>query len=303
MNQSTSMQILTLRLIDGKPDGMLEVGEKNWKGSVFQTSRNDIVTKKFHSRPEANRTGVYILLGEKESKPTAYVGETDNKIIVRLNQHIADRDWWENAILITRQTDDLNKAHVQYLEARLCEIIEEAGNVSLDNVQKPDSRISGDDKHEMDRFLDALLVILPTLHGDMFLKRPTRRENEEKPRDEASRDSARTTFELQGGKRYNAKMVLDGSDYIVLKDSCARGGEWQGEDYGRDAKTIDELKNKGILEPTDGGMLRFTEDYAFKSPSKAAKVVAGRNVNGRILWCVRGSGQTLKDWEKEQAGQ
>ena len=303
MNQSTSMRTLNLRLIDGKPDGMLEVVDANWAGRVLQVPRNDIIAKKLQKqREEAERPGVYILLGEKESGPAAYVGETDNEIIVRLNQHIGNKDWWEKVILITRQSNDLNKAHVQYLEARLIEIIEEAGNVSLENVQKPNPGRFGDDEHEMNRFLDTLLVILPVLHSDMFLKRPTRRENEEKPRDEDSIDSTSTIFELQSDRLgYNATMLLDGSDYIVLAGSCARGGEWQGEDYGRDAKTIDELKNKGILA-TYGKMLRFTENYAFKSPSKAAKVVTGRNVNGRALWCVKGSRKTLKEWEEEQAG-
>ena len=308
MEQSTSMRMLTLRLIDGKPDGMLQVEEKNWNVSVLQTSRNDIVTKKLHSRPEAERPGVYILLGEKvpepiaeekESEPTAYVGETDNQIIVRLNQHIVEKDWWEKAILITSQPNYLNKAHVLYLEARLLKIIKKAGNVRLENVQEPDPRISGDDELEMNRFLDALLVILTTLHGDMFLKKPTRQENEEKPRDEAS-SSTRITFELRSDRLgYNARMVLDGSDYIVLADSLAR--KWQGDKHATDGKRIDELKNKGILESTDEGMLRFTEDYAFKSPSKAARVVTGRNANGRTEWLIEGSDQSLRQWEEEQA--
>ncbi|QDU09063.1 DUF4357 domain-containing protein [Gimesia aquarii] len=45
----------------------------------------------------------------------------------------------------------------------------------------------------------------------------------------------------------------------------------------------DELLAEGVLEP-EGDQLRFTKDYPFSSPSRAAMVVLGRNANGWDEW-------------------
>lgn len=44
-----------------------------------------------------------------------------------------------------------------------------------------------------------------------------------------------------------------------------------------------ELLAEGVLEP-EGNQLRFTRDYPFSSPSRAAMVVLGRNANGWNAW-------------------
>lgn len=299
MVELPSMQRLTLRLVDGKPDGMLEVEESNWAGHVLLTPRDHIRTKKLHNRPEAKRAGVYILLGEKMGKPTAYVGES-NKIIERLGKHVTKKDWWEEAILVTKRAGEINKAHAEYLEARLYEIIKDAGRVNLENDQNPSSQnLSGDDKHDMDKFLDALLVILPTLRGNMFLKRPSRQEDGKKLMTEGSTSLTSPVFVLRGGQD-NARMVLDDSDYIVLKGSYVRR-ERRSKDRSA-VEEIKELEDKGILKSVDSKKLQFTEDYAFKSASKAARVIVGYNVNGLNMWRVKDTGQTLKKWETDQLG-
>lgn len=297
MAETTSMQRLTLRLIDGKPDGMLEVEDFNWTGRVLQISRNDIITKKLHGRDEASHMGVYILFGDKESKPTAYVGKT-TEIIQRLSQQVKDKGWWEKAILVTEKNNSLNEAHIGYLEARLYEIVKKIGRVDLENEQKMSKKLSRDDKLDMDRFLDPLLIILPILRTDVFYERPSRQEDKKKMVTVNSTNPANPVFVLKG-KQYDASMRLEGSDYIVLKDSYAHG-KWQGSDFGNDAEKIKELKNRGILESDGDKGMRFTRDYAFESASKAAKVIVGRNVNGRAVWHVKGSRQALKEWEAEQ---
>jgi len=49
----------------------------------------------------------------------------------------------------------------------------------------------------------------------------------------------------------------------------------------------------------DGNHYRFTQDYAFSSPSTAAAVVLGRSANGRIEW-KDGLGRTLKELQEKQ---
>jgi hypothetical protein len=59
------------------------------------------------------------------------------------------------------------------------------------------------------------------------------------------------------------------------------------------------LIERGVLQQ-EGNHYRFTQDYAFSSPSTAAAVVLGRSANGRIEW-KDGQGRTLKELQEKQA--
>src|SRR5690606_12094469 len=107
---------LELYFIDGRPDGMLTAEVFNWTGHVLVTPRTQITTAL--GRKEARYTGVYILLGEQEGTPLAYVGEGED-ISYRIRNHDTRKDWWTTAVLVTSAANNLHKAHVQYLEARL----------------------------------------------------------------------------------------------------------------------------------------------------------------------------------------
>lgn len=107
---------LELFFIDGRPDGILTAEVFNWTGHVLMTPRTRIADAL--SRPEAAYTGVYLLIGERDGEPLAYVGESDN-IRERIKNHDAKKDWWEQAVLITTAANNLHKAHARYLEARL----------------------------------------------------------------------------------------------------------------------------------------------------------------------------------------
>lgn len=105
---------LELYFIDGKPDGMLTAEVFNWTGHVLMSPRTQI--SKALARKEAHYTGVYILLGEQDGEPRAYIGEGED-ISGRIKNHDTSKDWWTSAVLITSAANNLNKAHVQYLEA------------------------------------------------------------------------------------------------------------------------------------------------------------------------------------------
>ena len=115
---------LELYFIDGKPDGMLTAEVFNWTGHVLMTPRTQIAEAL--ARKEARYTGVYLLLGDKEGEPFAYIGEAED-ISDRIRSHDARRDWWTTAVLVTSAANNLNKAHVKYLEARLVEIARSIG--------------------------------------------------------------------------------------------------------------------------------------------------------------------------------
>ena len=61
-----------------------------------------------------------------------------------------------------------------------------------------------------------------------------------------------------------------------------------------------KLKETGVLQAGDDGLLHFTIPYPFDSPSAAAALVTGSGLNGRAHWKVKGEGMTLKDWQEMQ---
>ena len=60
------------------------------------------------------------------------------------------------------------------------------------------------------------------------------------------------------------------------------------------------LISNGVMAPTGTGY-RFTQDYAFNSPSTAAGVVQGRSANGRVEWKAK-DGRTLRQVQEAAAG-
>src|SRR4051794_18614545 len=77
-------------LADGLPDGLRVVEKSNWTGRAVVCPRSRFPEAK--SRPEFERTGVYVLRGPSEAGdlPTLYVGEGD-PTLPRLEQHFAWR--------------------------------------------------------------------------------------------------------------------------------------------------------------------------------------------------------------------
>lgn len=125
---------LELYFIDGRPDGMLTAEVFNWTGHILMAPRTQITAAL--SRKESRHTGVYLLMGERDGQPVAYLGEGDD-ISHRIKNHDINKDWWTTVVLVTSAANNLHKAHVQYLEARLIEVAKTVGRVVLDNATAP----------------------------------------------------------------------------------------------------------------------------------------------------------------------
>lgn len=283
---------LELYFIDGRPDGILTAEVFNWTGHVLMTPRTRI--SEALKRDEAAYTGVYLLLGEKDGEPLAYVGESDN-IRKRILQHDVAKDWWETAVLVTTSANNLNKAHVRYLEARLVAKAKEVGRIPLDNGTAPAATgLSEAARANMEAFLDYLWMVLPALRIDMFLQHA-------KPKGSATVHTTAISgpiFELSNKKHgHHAKATLVDGEFVVLEGSTARLS-WASAAQSQHsyAQLRDDLEKSGILSP-QGPVCVFTASYAFSSPSAAGAIVNGRPTNGRVEWQVSGTQQTYHDWE------
>jgi len=288
---------LELYFIDGRPDGMLTAEVFNWTGHVLMTPRTRISAAL--ARKEARYTGVYLLLGEQDGNPCAYVGESEN-ISERIRSHDTNKEWWTTAVLITSTANNLNKAHVKYLEARLIKEAKDARRVEVVNGTGPTpGGLSEAARSNMEAFLGYLFMVLPALRVDMFIRK-TRPE----VRNIAATDGGSTAsprFKLTSRKHgLTATAVLQDGEFIVEAGSQARlRWEGQGSEASSYALLHEELRKTGVLEEKDGHCV-FAENYAFSSPSAAAAVVNGRPAAGPREWRLSDGSLTYREWEEKQ---
>jgi len=287
---------LELFFIDGKPDGMLTVEVFGWTGHILVLPRTRLVDAL--KRKESSYTGVYILLGEKDDEPLAYIGEGES-ISKRIKQHDSKKDWWTKAVLITSTANNLNKAHVRYMEARLIQEGIGADNIKLDNGTSPPlPSLNESSMANMEEFIGQLLMALPAVQVDLFVSKV----KVDKPKQTTHYDES-PIFELTLKKEgVKATAILDDGEFVIQQGSLARG-EYIGKriDKTHYWKIYDKLVEQGILvKHGSSDNLVFTESYAFSSTSADGAVCNGRSTSGPIAWKVQGTKQTYREWEAEK---
>ncbi len=276
----TNRRAFSLRIFlpEGTPDGVRTVEKSNWTGRAIVCPRSRFNDAK--ARPDFDRTGVYVLVGPSEESdlPLVYIGEGD-PALPRLKQHYAKKDFWTSLVLFISKDDNLNKAHVQYLESRLCELAREAKRCELENANEPQPpSLSEPDQAEAEGFLDEMLLIYPLLGITVF----------EKP--QAAPTVAKRYYLRAKGNV--AEGYEDANGFVVLARSEVVN-EVQAS-VKRAAQVLRmTLQESGVIV-RDGEQLRFAQDYTFDSPSIAAGVVLGRSANGRTEW-KDAEGRTLKE--------
>lgn len=294
---------LELYFIDGRPDGMLTAEVFNWTGHVLVAPRTRL--KEALARQQSSFTGVYLLLGERDGKPLAYIGEGED-IAARMKSHEANKDWWTTAVLVTSAANNLHKAHAKFLESRLVEEARKVGIMPLDNGNTPPRPgLTESASANMEAFLDYLFMVLPAVRIDMFVQnvRPAEPPATTQPTsssEAAARPSpSRVGFSLEARKHgLTATALLEDGEFVVQAGSQARSRQDKPDGVSSYAHLFEELMRAGVLRPI-GNHCVFAENYAFRSPSAAATVVLGFSANGTIVWKTA-SGQTYKDWEAAQ---
>lgn len=267
----------------GDPDGIRTIEKTNWSGAGIVIPRAIMAETK--QRRELSRTGVYVLVGppEESGLPRLYVGEGD-PIRPRLEQHAAKKDFWTTCIAFTSKDENLNKAHVQYIESRLIDLAARAKRCVLDNGNVPAlPSLSEADAAEAEGFLDEILLCCPLLGLSVFSAAAT------SPKKGRQLYLASKGMKAQGMEASEGFVVQAGSGVVKSEvPSCHA--------YLKELRTA--LLANGVLEPSGEGYV-FTQDYVFNSPSTAAGVVQGRSANGRIDWKTK-EGTTLKELQEAQ---
>ena len=85
--------------------------------------------------------------------------------------------------------------------------------------------------------------------------------------------------------------------FVVLKGSRGRVENVASIQGTSNQRFRDQLVTEGILT-AQGGMLVFTRDHLFASPSMAAMALMGRSANGWVEWKAA-NGRTLDELKRQ----
>jgi len=284
-------------LVDGTPGGLTTAEITNWTGHVLSARRSDLADLLI--RDEAQRTGVYLLLGDDEAAvgdTRCYIGEAD-VVADRLRYHQRDRDFWDRVVVITSKDTNLTKSHGRYLESRLITLAAQANRATLENgTAPPVPNLPEADGSDMDYFVAQLQIVLPVLGVNAVRARIT------PVAARATHNTESPIFRLRQSKiGVDAQAQQIDGEFTVLAGSIVVS-DWHG--VGKAASTVkayasyraqhERLVSDGTIVVEDGRG-RVTRDIVFSSPSTAGAVALGRSCNGRREW-IAGS-ETFGAWE------
>ena len=265
----------------GDPAGLRLIEKSNWTGQGLFFPRS--VLQEARTRPELAGAGVYIIWGPSESGqlPRVYIGE-GTEVVGRLDSHAKKKDFWTYGAVFTSKDQNLNKAHIQYLEARLLGLANEAKRCELDNANLPQPpSLSDADAADAELYLDDMLLCLPVV-GVRFFRKPG-----------AQTQAAKSLFlQWKGIKAYG----YEESDGFVVRSGSQAVKEEVPSIHAYLSDLRSALKDGAILVD-EGEFYSVTQDYSLSSPSAAASVLLGRVRNGRTMW-KDAEGRTLKELQE-----
>lgn len=269
-------------LIDGDPNGRMSCELSNWTGKAYKIPR--IKIKDCSDRSDLNTTGVYLLFGKnEEGNDLVYIGEAEN-VLVRLNQHLSSKDFWKETIVFISKDENLNKAHIKYLENRLHDFGTKTNRYVIENGCTPTlSSISESDRAEMEEFIENIKLMVNTLGHKVF---------EDKRELSTSRKDKELLY-IKSSRGCDAIAEQTSEGFLVLQGSKIADSVTPSISKSIKDVRID-LINKSIIVDYE-----FKEDYIFSSPSYAATIVMGRSANGLTEWKTI-DGKILKSLESLQ---
>jgi hypothetical protein len=274
-------QTIQIFLPDGSPTSIreAEITNRLLKAILFPRNKIQEVAK----REMVHFTGVYFLFGTDEdgSNPMVYIGEGED-CYKRIQAHNRNKDFWTHCVVVSTKTNEYTKTDGKYLEHYCLEHAEKIGRYKTDNDtgSKKPSIPESREYDLLDNF-ETLKILLATLGYPLF---------EEKRK-------AKSTKEIFycKGKKADAKGEFTDDGFLVLKGSKANL-----EEVPRVRKWVtsqrDSLIHANILKEADG-VLEFTKDQIFSSPSAASCAVLGRSSNGWTEWKSK-DGKTLDELKR-----
>lgn len=269
---------ISLFLIDGTPDGVIACELSNWTGKGYRIPRNNL--KDVSNRSDLKKPGVYFLIGHNEDdKETVYIGESED-VFKRLYQH-QEKDFWTEALVFISKDENLNKAHIKYLEFSLHDEAVEANRYKIFNSNVPTKpAISEAEIAVMSEFSTNLKLLVGALGFRIFEKLTK------------SLTSKQDKYRIDAARGAVATGIMTTEGFVVFKGSKIASTEVPSMPESFKKKRAQIISEKVVID------FEFTQDYLFSSPSTAAAVVMGRSANGLKEWKLK-DGSNLGENEQK----
>ena len=291
---------IRIYLDDGSVSGIRHAEIVNWTGQAISSPRSKI--KSLASWEESKKPGVYFLFGvdEESGEDAVYIGEAEN-VFDRLQNHLLNKDFWNEVVFFTSKDENLTKSHVKYLESRLVQLAKLSARYIVLNGNEPQLPVlPRGDRDAMDEFVSNLKILLGVV-GYKTLENIEQR----KPEVNTDQGSHATESPDEGVlelflkvKGINAEARLTDEGIVVLADSHTSAVVKDSLSTGY-KKLREQFIQNGTLEKSNNGYV-FTKNQLFKSPSQAAAIIVGYSINGRHHWQTQ-NGITLKSIEESNA--
>lgn len=276
---------IKLFLPRGNAKGLRTAEVSNWTGMAIAAPRTDL--DELLAREELDKAGVYILIGSdpQTNAPHAYIGEAEI-IRERLPRHKAV-EFWVSAIVFVSKDENLTKAHVRYLESRILDEAAQINRFTLNQNQAGGAKLPESDRADMEVFLAHIRQLLPVLGCDILtpINQP-----DAKAQPGGKLFCRIKDVEACGQRTANGFVVFQGSTAVLEERPSA----------GSYPNTLVQRKllitNGTLIE--NNGVLVFTKDTEFTSPSAAAVVIHGGSANGLTAWKTK-NGKSLKQLDEQ----
>lgn len=279
MLQSKTLKIF---LLNGEPTGIKIVEMSNWTGKAFVIPRNKL--KDILQREEVSSQAIYFLIGKSEKgEDKVYVGEAEN-FKKRIQQHNQNKDFWNLAICFISKDENLNKAHVRYLESIIIKEINEIGRIELENGNGGgEIRLSESDEADMNFYLENLKIVLSAL-GFSFLE------------DIMVHNEIEEEVYFVKGRGVNGIIKLTNEGYVVQRGSVISGEDVPSFEGKPLSVFRHHIFNSDKVKKIDNNY-ELLDNIIFSSPSYAATFILGRNINGWNILKNR-EGKTLSQLKR-----
>ena len=215
-----------------------------------------------------------------DEKEVAYIGESED-VYYRLKQHLDKKEFWNECLVFVSKDNNLNKAHVKYIENKLYNYALKAERYIVDNKTIPtESTLSEFDLVDMDKFIENIKLVTSMYGYKIF--------DEIIPID-SSIDESQILFINKKEKGIFARALVTEEGFVVLKGSKVSSEFTNGTTECFKVAGA-KLREKGVIDSDNV----FIKDHVFSSPSGAAVIVMGRNSNGLTEW-KNIDGKSLKE--------
>ena len=232
---------------------------------------------KDEKRKKLDKPGIYFLFGkDDDGKLRTYVGEAES-LFTRIKQQDKDnsKDFWSSVIFFVSEKNNINKAHIKFLESYCYSQIKKINKTELENTSKPTKpKLTEQDEDFAMSFFDDMKILLSTLGFLIF---------------EESKKETSNVFYCKG-KDADAKGEYSEDGMVVFEGSRATLSAAPSFTEGNKRLRSSLVEKKVLRKEND--CYKFAVDYTFNSPSTAARIILGRSSNGWDEWKDEG-GKTL----------